>query len=164
MTQQNIEIGPCRVSVNDTDVGLTRGPVRLSVSTQWRDRRSDRYGAATVDRVALGSEVRVTLRLAEKTLANLQRALPQASAATGYLSLGRAPGFKAGAVAQSLRLRPEERSDAGRDVLLHKAVASGATEIVYGPGKERAFDVEFLALLDATKEAGDLLARIYQAD
>ncbi len=164
MTQQNIELGPCRVSVNDTDVGRTLGPVRVRVSTRWRDQRSDRYGAATVDRVALGSEVRVSLRLAEKTLDNLQRALPQASAGTGYLSVGRVPGFKAGSAAQSLRLHPEERSDTARDVLLHKAVATGAIEIVYGPGLERAFDVEFLALLDTTKGASDLLARLYQGD
>ena len=42
MTQQNIEVGPCRVSVNDTDVGRTLGPVRVRVSTRWRDQRSDR--------------------------------------------------------------------------------------------------------------------------
>ena len=164
MTQQNIELGPCRVSVNDTHVGETLGVVRVFVRTLWRERRSDKYGTAIVDRVAIGSEVRVTLRLAEKTLANLQRALPQASAGSGYLSVGRAPGFKAGSVAQSLRLRPEERADTGRDILLHKAVATGAIEIVYGPGRGRAFEVEFVALLDPSKQDGDLLARLYQND
>jgi len=164
MTQQNIELGPCRVRVNDTDVGRTIGPVRVSVGARWREQRSDRYGAAILDRVALGTEVRVTLRLAEKTLANLQRALPQTSAGDGYQSLGRSPGFKAASAAQSLRLSPEERSSTGRDILLHKAVASGAIAVAYGPGRTRSFEVEFIALLDTTREDGDWLARLYQAD
>jgi len=164
MVQQNIELGACRVTVNSTDVGRTLGPVRVRVSTVWRDRRSDRYGAALVDRVAIGTELRVTLRLAEKTLVNLQRALPHATTESDYLSLGRAPGFKAAAVAQSLRLHPEERSDDGRDVLLHKAVATGAVAITYGPARDRAFEVEFVALLDTGKDAGDWLARLYQMD
>lgn len=164
MAQQNIELGPCRVSIDDTDIGATVGAVRVRVNTIWRDRRSDRYGAAVVDRVALGSEIRVTLRLAEKTMQNLQRALPQAGETDDYLSLGRKPGFKGGSVAHSLRLRPEERADTGRDVVLHKAVATGAVELSYGPGQRRTFEVEFLALVDAQKDDGDRLARIYQAD
>lgn len=164
MAQQNLELGPCRVSVNDTDVGSTVGPVRIGVVTHWRDRRSDLYGALIVDRVSLGVEVRVTCRLAEKTLANLQRVLPHVDEQTGYLGLGRSPGFKAGSAAQSLRLSPEERSDGMRDVLLHKAVATGVTEIVYGPGRDRAFDVEFVAMVDPSKDNGDLLARFYQGD
>lgn len=164
MTQQAIELGPCRVSINDTDIGATIGPVRVNVNTLWRDRRSDRYGASSVDRVALGSEIRVTLRLAEKTLQNLQRALPQATETDNYLAMGRTPGFKAGSAARSLRLHPEERSGAGRDVVLHKAVATGAVELSYGPAQRRAFEVEFLALVDSTKDDGDWLARFYQAD
>lgn len=164
MAQQNIELGPCRVAVNDADVGRTLGPVRLTVRTLWRDRRSDRYGSSIVDRVALGTEVRVTLRLAEKVMANLRHALPQAYSGTGYLGLGRSPGFKAASAAESVRLHPEQRSDAGRDVVLHKAAATGEIEVAYGHGRERAFEVEFLALLDSTREAGDFLARLYQED
>ena len=164
MAQQNFEIGPCRVSVNDVDVGATLGPVQVVVRALWRDRRSDRYGLALVDRVALGTEVRVRLRLGEKVLTNLQHALPQAASGEGYLSLGRLPGLQASSVAQSLRLHPEERSDTGRDVVLHKAVAAGEVELAYGPGQRRAFEVEFVALLDTAREAGDFLARLNQGD
>ena len=164
MVQQNIELGPCRVLVNETDVGPTLGPVRLSVKTVWRERRSDRHGATPVERIALGGEARASLRLAEKTLANLKRALPQATEGTGYLSLGSAPGFKAGSAAVSLRLHPEERSDAARDVVLHKAVAGGAVELDYGPGQGRAFEVEFVALLDPSRADGDRVMRLYQGD
>lgn len=163
MTPQNIEIGPCRLSINGTDLGPTVGPVQVHVQTRWRDRRSERFGAAVVDRIALGTEVRVTVRLAEKTLANVQRALPTAAAGADSLSLGRAPGFKAGAVAGALRLHPEERADSGRDVLVHKAVAGEALEVEYAPGR-RVFEVEFLALLDPTRGDGDQLAKLYQAD
>ena len=164
MAQQNLELGPCSVTLNDTDLGRTLGPVRVKVRTLWRKLRSDRYGATVVDRVAIGTEVCVTLRLAEKVLANLQGALPQAATGANYLGLGRSPGFKAASVAHSLRLHPEQRSDTGRDVVLHKAVATGEIELAYGPGREAAFEVEFVALLDTTHESGDFLARLYQAD
>ena len=141
MVQQNIELGACRVLINDADIGRTRGPVRLTIRALWRDRRSDRTGASVTDRVALGTELCVTLRLGEKTLTALEHALPQATAAIGYQSLGRTPGFKASTVAESLRLHPEERSDAGRDVLLHKAVATGVVELTYGPGADRSLSL-----------------------
>jgi len=164
MVQQNIELGPCRITVNDVDVGATLGPVRLTIGAIWRERRSDRYGATVTDRIAVGTQIRVRFRIAEKTRANLETALPQATAETDYVSLGRSPGFKASGAAVSLRLHPEERSDTGRDVLLHKAVATGALELAYGPGTGRAFEVEFVALLDGDREDGDWLARLYQQD
>ena len=164
MVQQNIELGACCVTVNDVDVGRTNGPVRAAFITIWRERRSDRYGATVTDRIAIGTEIRVTLRFAEKTLNTLQTALPQATTQTDHLSLGRSPGFTASANAASLRLHPEERADTGRDIVLHKAVAMGAVELPYGPGMGRAFEVEFVALLDETRQDGDWLARLYQDD
>jgi len=165
MVQQNIELGPCRVSVDSSDVGPTLGPVRATIRMLWRDRRSDRYGATITDRVAIGAEVAVSFRVAEKTYENLQRALPGALAGDGTLGVGRSPGSKASDAAAALRLHPEERGDdTGRDVVLHKAVATGELAVSYGAGGERAFDVEFVALLDATQSDGDLLARFYQSD
>lgn len=164
MTQQNIEMGRCRIAANGVDLGETAGPVRATVRTRWRERRSDRFGETVTERIALGTEIKVTLRLAEKTLAALQRALPTALNGTGYLGLGRAPGSKASAAAFELRLHPEERADSGRDVVLHRAVATEATAIEYGPGRSRCFEVEFMALLDPTKGDGEMLARLYQGD
>ena len=164
MVQQNIELGACRVTVNDIDVGPTIGPVRATVNTIWRERRSDRYGETVTDRIAIGTEIRVTLRFGEKTLNTLQTALPQATIQTDHLSLGRSPGFAASTNAAPLRLHPEERADSGRDIVLHKAVALGTIELPYGPGTGRAFEAEFVALLDETRQDGDWLARLYQDD
>ena len=165
MVQQNIELGPCRVTVDGADVGPALGPVRVTIRTLWRDRRSDRYGATVTDRVAVGAEVRATFRVAEKTFENMQRALPGALAGDDTLGVGRSPGGKASDSAGALRLHPEERgADTGRDVVLHKAVATGELAVSYGAGAERAFNVEFVALLDATQTDGDLLACLYQAD
>jgi len=165
MAQQNIELGPCRVTVDGSDVGPTLGPVCVAVRTLWRDRRSDRYGATITDRVAIGAEVAASFRVAEKTFENMQRALPGALAGDGTLGVGRSPGGKASASAAALRLHPEERGeDTGRDVVLHKAVATGELSAGYGAGGARAFDVEFVALLDAAQSDGDFLACFHQAD
>jgi hypothetical protein len=164
MVQQNIEMGRCRVTANGTTLGETEGPVRLKVRTIWRERRSDRFGETVTERVALGTEVRVAMRLAEKTMDALKRALPTALVGTGFLGVGRAPGSRASEAAFELRLHPEERSDQGRDVVLHKAVAAEATAIEFGPGRTRGFDVEFTTLLDASKDDGELVGRLGQAD
>jgi hypothetical protein len=164
MVQQNIEIGRCRVSANGTEIGETQGAVTLKIRTKWRERRSERSGESAVERVAMGTELRVSMRLAEKRMDALQRALPTAFAGSGLLGLGRAPGFKASAAAFELRLHPEERADAGRDVVLHKAAATEVTAIEYGPGRARGFDVEFAALVDPAKADGLLLGQLGSAD
>ncbi len=164
MAQQNIEIGPCTATFGEADLGRTLGPVRLQILPIWRDRRSDRFGAGVVERVLVGGRVRITLRLAEKTLVQLQAALPQAGVEEALLTLGRTPGLKASAAADTLRLHPEERGDDGRDVLIHRAAPEGAVEIAYGPARSRAFEVAFEALIDTSKDNGDLLARLYQQD
>lgn len=159
MPAQNLELGRCRLSLNGVDLGETLKPVTLRVKTIWREVRSERHGTSPVDRIATGCEVRVKAVLSEKTVANLLAALPGALAGTGYAGLGRAPGYRASSAAALLRLRPEERSDDGRDVILHKAVAVGSTEISFERGKLRAVEVEFLALLDPTRTDGDRVAR-----
>jgi len=164
MPEQNLELGPCLITVGGADVGRTVGPARVAIRTIWRDRLSDRHGAAVVDRIAMSAEVRAVFRLSEKTLDNLRRALPSAEAGEGFLSLGRAPGFRAASAAVTLRLHPEERADDGRDVVLHKAVAAGVLELAYGPGAQRTFEVEFTALLDPARSDGDRLARLHQAE
>ena len=50
MTQQNIEMGRCRVTANGVDLGETSGPVRLRIATKWRERRSEKYGETAVER------------------------------------------------------------------------------------------------------------------
>ena len=160
---QNIEMGPCALTLGDTAVGHTLGPVKLNIEPVWRPRREARYGETVIDCVYLGSRVRVTAVIAEKTLANLKAALPAGTDGGTYLGLGRSPGLRLSAVAQLLTLHPLECAGTDRDITLHKAAATGAVEVPFADGAERAFQVEFVALFDATQDEGERLAKINRA-
>ena len=160
MTQQNYEMGRCRVSLDERDLGETSGSVGVSFRTLWRERRSERFGQSVVDRVCVGHEARVKMRLTEKSLENLRSALPSCAQGATELGLG-APGLRASTMAGTLRLHPEERADSGRDIVMRRAVAEGALELEFGPGGARTFEVEFVGLMDAG--AGEM-ARVRTED
>ncbi len=160
---QNIEMGPCSLTLGQAAIGHTLGPVKLNIEPVWRPRREARYGEAIVDSILLGTRVRVTAVIAEKTLANLQAALPAGTDGTTYLGLGRSPGLRLSTVAQSLTLHPQERTGTDCDITLPAAAATGALEVPFADSEERAFQVEFVGLFDTTEDDGERLAKICQA-
>lgn len=159
----NVEMGACSISLGGVSVGHTMGRTVVRFRPIWRPRREDRYGASITDKIYLGCEVTVTVHISEKTLSNLKLALPHALEGESYLGEGRSPGFKLSAAAQSLTLHPLEQADAGRDIILHRAVAHGPVELPYEEGEERSFLLQFIGLIDASKPDGELIARIYGA-
>jgi len=156
----NVEVGPCSITVGGASVGHTSGRTVLRFRPVWRPRREDKYGASPVDMVYLGSEVSVTVRLTEKTLANLKIAIPHGLDRSTYLGEGRLPGFKMSTVAQPVTLHPLEQRGTGKDIVIHRAAARGPIEIPYEEGEERSFLVRFIGLVDPTQDNGLLLARI----
>ena len=60
----NVLCGPCRLSVDGTDLGHTAGETRLSVTPILRERTADVCGPAPVDFVHMGDDVRLTVRVA----------------------------------------------------------------------------------------------------
>ena len=159
----NVEMGACSVEADGVDLGHTAGRTLLRVDPVWRAVRDERFGETPVDSVLLGMRVGVTVRLLEKSYANLQRAMPHAFSATGWLGIGRAPGFRAGDAAVELRLHPLEKDDDADDVVIHRAVATGTIEIPYEEGEERAFEVVFTGYVDLEKPDGENIARLFQS-
>ncbi len=159
----HIEMGACSIKVGTAEVGHTAGPVVLHVEPIWRPQRDEKYGEAFVDAVYVGSRVTVTARLLEKTLANLTRALPHGLASGSSIGLGRSPGFRMSSASAQITLHPLECGNTDKDVVIHRAAAYGPVDVEFQEGKERAFLVVFLGLIDPQQPEGGLLATINQS-
>lgn len=159
----SVEMGACSVKADGVDLGHTAGGTLLRVDPVWRAARDERFGETPVDSVFLGARVSVTVRLLEKSCANLRLAMPHAFPGAGWLGVGRAPGFRAGDGAVELRLHPLEKEDDSDDVVIHRAVAACAVEIPFEEGEERAFELVFTGFIDLEKPDGESIARIFQS-
>jgi hypothetical protein len=75
----NLIAGPCVVSVEissvDTDIGFTKGGVRISRELRTLPLMADQLGDEAASEVIIGSDVKVSFAFAEVTLANLRRAM-----------------------------------------------------------------------------------------
>jgi hypothetical protein len=158
----NILSGPCKVILDGTDLGHTSGPVRLELVPSVRPVRADAWGGGPVDYVHLGTEIRLTARLAEWTLPTLQALFPLAAGVTGGLGWGESGGTRLAALAKPLTLHPLERpdADATRDLVFWKAVAAGATTVDFARGEDRLFETVFHILPDLAKDEGERLGTI----
>lgn len=90
---KNVKIGVCRASFDNTDLGLTKGGVEVSVTTETHKVNVDQYGKTSINELIMGREVTVKVPLAETTLENLVRTMPGATlvsdgaAATGTVTI-----------------------------------------------------------------------------
>ena len=153
--------GPVEVFVDDVPVGHTQGPVTVEITPRFREVPDERAGATPVDYVLEGETVRVRLRLAEWTLANLQRVYPSGLGGSSELTFGRAPGFKLSSEAKQLRLHPVcMGSVEDKDVVLWRAAAASVVRVEFGNEGDSVFEVEFVGLPDMTKPDGERLGKI----
>ena len=128
----NVELGVCSVTLNDVDLGHTKGGVLLSYEPSYHDVSVDKYGETIVEKYLLGEKLTVKVPLAEFTLANLKVAMPQGSltgAADARLTLGANAGKTALTDALELVLHPISEGTLEHDVVIHKAYVSSTIEI-----------------------------------
>jgi hypothetical protein len=158
----NILAGPCSLTLDGVDLGHTEGETRLLLTPLLRERTVDAYGRTPVDFIHLGTDVRLETRLAEWTLATLEKLFPLGSSESGYLGIGTAPGASLRDAAKTLTLHPLElgAGDTSRDVTFWKAVAAGAVETTFSNETDRVFQVTFRILPDLTKDDGEWFGRI----
>jgi hypothetical protein len=159
----NVKLGPCSVKFNSVDVGHTKGGVTVSYEAEYHDIQVDKYGNTVAEKVLLGESLKVTVPLAENTIANMEIAIPAGTDVTGdRVTIGKDAGLRMSTVAKELVLHPlaNESSDLSEDVVLHKAVVSEGIEWKYAADGERMAEVVFHALLDEAKADGNRLGFI----
>ena len=158
----NVKLGVCNVTFNDVALGHTKGGVTVSYEPTYHDVAVDAYGETVVDKRLLGERLVATVPLAEATLANLQVAIPEGSTAGSKLTIGSTVGDSLADEAKVLVLHPVENeiSNLADDVVFHKAVVASTVELPYQNDGERIIEVEFVALLDESKDDGNYLGFI----
>ena len=160
----NVKMGPCSVTFNDVDLGHTKGGVTVTYEPEYHDIAVDKYGNTVVEKVLIGESFKVTVPLAEHTIANLEIAIPAGTDAGpgDMVTIGQDAGELMAQYAKVLVLHPLANSagDRSEDVVIYKALVAEPIEFKMGNDGEKIAEVIFHALLDETKSDGNRLALI----
>lgn len=159
----NVQVGVCSITFGGTDLGHTKGGVEVSYEPTQKDVTVDKYGETVVEQYLIGEKLTVKVPLAEYTIANLRRAMPQstfAGAANSRITLGAAAGKKASDDALQLVLHPINEGTRRHDIVLYKAIAVDQVVLPHKIDEEKVFEVTFMALLDETRSDGNYLGMI----
>ena len=153
-----------RVNIAGTAMGLTKGGVEITCTTDWERVTSDQYGSSIMQMFNRGDNVKIKFGLLEFSYANLERALGKASTlrSTGGTALGLG-GLMAASkigttIAVALIFHPLDVDDGtiSSDVNVWKAVCTRCDTIKQGLEYVNLM-TEWDAIIDTTKTAGKQL-------
>jgi hypothetical protein len=156
MGATNIKLGPCVVTFNSVDLGLTLGGVEVEVTTSTKEINVDQFGETPVEDIIIGRVCMVKVPLAETTIDNLVAIMPGATkivdgttATTIKVEVKTGVGLSLLNLAQKLVLKPKEAIDDSENFTIPLAMAPGAMSFAYKIDEERIFMAEFKAYPDA---------------
>ena len=158
-----VKVGACSITYNGVDLGHTKGGVEVSYEPTYKDVSVDLYGETVVEQYLTGEKLVAKVPLAESTIANLKVAMPNATfagAANARITLGKQAGAKASGDYAQLVLHPVNEGTRAFDIVLHKARVSSQIVLNHKIDEEKIVEVEFMAILDETKSAGNYLGLI----
>lgn len=158
----NVKIGACSVKFNNVDLGHTKGGVTVAYEPEYHDITVDKYGNTVAEKVLIGESLKVTVPLAEYTIANMAIAMPAGTATADLVSLGKDAGERMLQYAAQLVLHPlaNDSDDLSEDVVLHKAIVAEPIEFKFEYEGEKVAEVVFQALIDENKTSGNRLGFI----
>lgn len=153
----NFELTPMKVLFDSIDLGGTLENVTVSVETNLAEIKADQFGETILDRVVNGQTIKITTSLAEiKFKDNWKVAFPHFNLVTSgpnkQIYIDSRVGSHQLSDAKELKLHPLSLADADKsgDYMFYKAVATGASELVYGPGEQVKMKVEWLIFPDTS--------------
>lgn len=160
----NIQLGVCSVTLGGTDLGHTKGGVEVTYEPEHHEVTVDKYGNTPVEMYLTGERWTAKVPLAEFTIAQLEKAIPQgtlAGAGNERVTIGATAGQKATTDAAELVLHPlSTGSDRTFDVVFYKAYPMSQVLLSHKFDEEKIIEVEFIALLDESKSDGNYLGLI----
>lgn len=160
-----IDLGPCVIEVDGTDIGFSEGDVIARFTPGVVPVVVAQHGQTPLDYVSIGDLLEAEVNLAQHDLAVLAEVMPLGAVeASSYTGFGRAPGKDLSDEAQMWEFIPikDGTKDETRRIMIHKGVATVGPEVTFSAGGEkRTFPVTVSALADLTKATGDRLGRIY---
>jgi hypothetical protein len=158
-----LELGVCEVSIDGVNLGHTKGGVEVTYEPIYTDISVDAYGETVVDKRLIGEKWMAKVPLAEYTIANLRKAMPQtqfAGAGNARITIGAKAGKKASDDAVELLLHPQDKGTREHDIVMYKAYASSQVVINHVNDDIKIIEVTFEALLDESHSDGNYLGMI----
>jgi len=163
---QNVKIGACDIYIDGVNLGLTKGGVVVSISTETKTANDNHFGDILSEELVVGREITVKVPIAETTLENIQKALPATSLTVNStkerLDIYENKGTKLrNAFSVELQLRPIHAASANEYFTIPIAISLGVTSLTYESKKQRVMEVEFRAYEDVNGKLayfGDITA------
>lgn len=155
---ENVKLGVCRATYNGVDLGLTKGGVEVTVTTETHKTEVDQYGKTPINEVIMGRTVSAKVPMAETTLENMVKIMPGAVLVTDTLdptkkvvNVPSGVGTNLLGIAQALVLHPINKldTDKSEDFTIFKAATAGALSFAYKLEDERIFSCDFTGYPDA---------------
>jgi hypothetical protein len=159
----NVQLGVCELAFNGVNLGHTIEGVEVSYEPEYTDVSVDKYGNTPVEKYLVGEKLMVKTKLTEYTVALLKQAMPMGSfagAGNARLTLGSNAGKKATDYAYQLVLHPISEGTRRHDIVLHKAFCHSPIVLPHKNDEQKAYEVEFTAMLDESKSNGNYLGFI----
>jgi hypothetical protein len=154
---QNVKLGSCNVSYGGTDLGLTKGGVNVTMSTQTKAITVDQFGQTIMNDYIMGRGCMVKVPMAETDLAKLAAVIPGATLVTDKTVLTKKKivitngvGTSLLSIALPLILHPTANAAGvlGEDFTAPLAAMSGNLTFDYQAENERIYQVEFVVYSD----------------
>lgn len=161
----NVYIGACSVSIDGTDVGHTLGGVEVIYTPEYVDITVDKYGKTPVDKALVGEQFKLKFAMAEKTLANIKKAIGAASltgAGNTRVTVGKNAGLLGSTFDAVFVMHPLQNggSDYSDDVVIYRGVITSEITLAHKVDEQTVIEVEVSALIDETKADGRWLGHI----
>jgi len=163
-----ITSGPGYLEVDGDRLSHTQGGITVNITPSTRNRTVDVYGESPIQVIHQGDDVRVTAPLAQWTAEVLKNVYDpgddQTEGGSGgsFLGLGRSAGYFY--TPRAVDVIPVASNLSDLKVSLWKACPVGQVEMAHAFDTDRVLNTEFVALVDETKDDGQLMGAMYVED
>lgn len=153
-----LEMGPCSATFKGTDLGLTKGGVEVSFSTETKKVEVDQFGDTIVSNYITSRNVSVKVPIAEANLNRFASIFPGVtlvgSGLQKKLLIKAAIGTSLRDLAGPLVLHPlsKAQNDLSGDFAIPLAMTAGEFSFAYKHDEQRMFTVEFEGYTDPDSE------------
>lgn len=154
----NVQLGTCSVAFGATDLGLTKGGVEVTVSTNTYKITVDQFGATELNEYVLGRTAMVKVPMAETDVEKLAVAIPGSTLVTDSVDTTKKKllvksdvGLALRSYAQKLVCDPiASTSTANQNFTMPIAAPKGEFKFSFKHDEERIYEVEFTGYPDLT--------------
>ena len=158
-----VETGPVDVTIDGVDIGHQQGGAEITYEPKVEAVFVDKYGETPVEYRLKGEMLKVKIRFAEFTIANLRKVMPEATfagAANSRITLGKQAGARATDSTVELVLHPTDKGTRVHDFVIYKAYPISPITLVHSNDDNKVYEAEFVALVDESKANGNYLGLI----